>query len=402
MFKILLAISLFFSLPVYASHLYKFSDYQLVSISFDRPAPKVLKIVSRFQEGDDSLDQFSITRVLKFPDVFFHRKPLILLAPFSEDARYFEISQSDFSHSLAGVLANSGFDLWLVDDRVNRSQLGDCESGAVDCSTMKNWNITTRVRDAEFARTLVKKSYPYKNPVIGGFTGSGPAAIAAVNAYPTHYSGLFSTGAGYSNDPVVRAYNTQLCELGNERIFQGIYFDTGINALTPLILAARDFPNDPAPPIPGLPPGLTNHQLLILITSTPELLGSFALSPTYIFAEGDIFSDSFTTLSESSLFQLTELFPPYASVAGITELNCSLAGDTTHVDNLHAFKGDILFTGGEAGMGPFLQSTAELFTNVNSLLVDIAPGRGEANYYLATDREQTLDPMLINWLNSVF
>jgi hypothetical protein len=378
------------------------SGYRITAIDVTFPSTNLIRTQLTVQPDSDPLNQIFVTRIRKI----VHQHPLnpvMVAGPFGFGVKYYEINDLGYAHSWAGMLANNDYDVWVTDDRTTKDlQLGTCDTGAVDCSAMANWTLATKVQDETFTRSLVGLFHSQK-PVITGNVGGAIAAIAPVNAHPNDYSGLLSyQGALISNDPAVRAYDAPFCGFLTTLFDAGVIFDDSSVPLIALFRAAQEHPNDPAPPMQGVPPGLTNLQLYLLIITvhadSPQLP-----TPTWVTAVGDFQADTLTYTSLTQLFQLNPQFTTFLPVATFRDALCALAGtDNTHVANLSAFDGRVLFYGSERAFGPLGADNAALFTGATSTQVIDVPDRGEVDVFLNTDRETFSDPVVLGFLHQVF
>jgi hypothetical protein len=93
------------------------------------------------------------------------------------------------------------------------------------------------------------------------------------------------------------------------------------------------------------------------------------------------------------------LFDNYASLAALRDLACGLSDrDSSHDDNLAAFRGDVLVFVEGTGFGPAMFDTAARFSSAASVTVDSHPELGEADPYFHRDWEQVFYRPLRRWL----
>jgi pimeloyl-ACP methyl ester carboxylesterase len=373
----------------------------LVDVDVDFPAHGIFRTTLVFQEGQNPLNRFTMQRVRKVSLV--KQRPLLLLSPFNASLGHYELSTGgSYTESFIGNLAENGIDVWGLEDRFHRGTADSCEAGrGNDCAVMATWDLHKRVEDAEFTRQLILAATGGVKPVIGGNTGGGFAALAAINAYPTHYRGVYASGSIFSNDPAVQARNRVFCEAFEAQLAAGQIFFDGLSQFTPIVAAARAAPNDPSP----FAPGLTNFQFLVSLVSTPGLLGPNAFSDSYVFAAGNVGAGTLTYMNAHVFYSDFETFGTLISVQHFADISCGMADDTTYTGNLAAFKGAVKLLGTGQALGPMLQDTAALFTSASSVDVVINPqDGGEADNFLVEDalRKQLTDNQLIPWIKAQF
>jgi hypothetical protein len=362
----------------------------LVDVDIDFPAHGIFRTTLVFQEGPNPLNRFTIQRVRKVALV--QQRPLLLLSPFNASLAHYELrTGASYTDSFIGNLAENGIDVWALEDRLNRGAANACEAGrGNDCAVMATWDLHKRVEDAELTRQLILAA-----------TGGGFAALAAINAHPTHYRGVYASGAIFSNDPAVRARNQAFCQAFEAQLAAGQIFFDGLSQFTPIVAAARTAPDEPSP----FASGLTNFQFLVSLVATPGVLGPNAFSDAYIFAAGDVGPGTLTYMNAQVFYRDFETFGTLISVQHFADIACGLAGETTHTGNLAAFQGAVKLLGTGQALGPMLQDTAALFTSASSVEVVINPqDGGEADNYLVEDalRKQLTDNQLIPWIKAQF
>jgi hypothetical protein len=362
----------------------------LVDVDIDFPAHGIFRTTLVFQEGPNPLNRFTIQRVRKVALV--QQRPLLLLSPFNASLAHYELrTGASYTDSFIGNLAENGIDVWALEDRLNRGAANACEAGrGNDCAVMATWDLHKRVEDAELTRQLILAA-----------TGGGFAALAAINAHPTHYRGVYASGAIFSNDPAVRARNQAFCQAFEAQLAAGQIFFDGLSQFTPIVAAARTAPDEPSP----FASGLTNFQFLVSLVATPGVLGPNAFSDAYIFAAGDVGPGTLTYMNAQVFYRDFETFGTLISVQHFADIACGLAGETTHTGNLAAFQGAVKLLGTGQALGPMLQDTAALFTSASSVEVVINPqDGGEADNYLVENalRKQLTDNQLIPWIKAQF
>ncbi len=378
--------------------------YELISVDVTRPEPNLSRTEVVVQQGDDPLNQISITRVSSRRGSSCHghqATPLILLSPFLLPGEFYEVSDTPFyKDSLVGRLARHR-DVWLVDQRRTGLQAGECESGNTDCSGMVEWDVNASVDDALLATSLAGL-FSSAKPAIGGFSAGSSSALATVNRAPELYSGVFLyEGTLYTEDPDIAAHNTSACATLKGDIASGAVYDPSAAIFGAVIgLAATD--PDGLFPLPGFPPGITNQQAMLGVFSAPPPPG--ALSPTSNFVRmiADFSTEQFIYSNQDRLTAVGPMFDNYAQRPALRDLACGLSGeDTSHVDNLDAFEGDVLMYIAGTGFGQAMLDTAGLFTNAESLSINERPELGDADFYFHDDWKNVFYKPLRDWLKTV-
>jgi hypothetical protein len=110
----------------------------------------------------------------------------------------------------------------------------------------------------------------------------------------------------------------------------------------------------------------------------------------------------FVYSNQDRLTAIGPLFDNYGQLPALRDLACGLSGqDTSHVDNLDAFEGDVLMYVGGTGFGPAMIDTAGLFTNADSLTINERPELGEADFYFHQNWEKVFYKPLDKWLKQI-
>ena len=379
---------------------------RIVSVDVDFPARTLVRTTFVVANGSNPLDQFKVKRVRKIGAPLKYKKPLIFLGTFSTKIEEYEITTNgNYRDTVLGNLAFNNIDVWAVEDRLNNNPAADCDNGTLDCTVMADWGLDQRIRDTAFVTRLIKRSYRLfargVKPAIAGHTGGGITAIAAVNAAPGKFSGLFSSGSAISNDPAINARNSFFCSGLQERANNGEIIDTGLDAFTPIISLAQLDPTGLSP----LQPGLTNLQFLIGLLSTPGGLGASSYTNDYILAQGDVFSGSLTYMDLGAFYEFFPLISRVASINGLSDVSCTAAGSVTRfTDNLASFSGNVSLAGTGAGLGPFLEEVSEMFMGAEQIELSLEPvDGGEFDNFLVEDdvRKSVFDQKIIDLVNSV-
>src|SRR5215510_14408617 len=126
---------------------------------------------------------------------------------------------------------------------------------------MADWGIQTIVNDVAFIRQQIGLVNPNQKPVVGGLSLGSIASVAVINSAPDDYAGaLLIEGTLFDADPQVRAINQNFCAQFDSLLSQGVFFDgQQFPAIKQIAQLATVAPNSPSP-LPGFPPGFTNHQ----------------------------------------------------------------------------------------------------------------------------------------------
>jgi pimeloyl-ACP methyl ester carboxylesterase len=375
-----------------------FSAYHIVSTSVTAPHPSLERVSYAVQVGDDPLNHFSVTHV--------HKKcgrsdgALILLSPFLLPGAFYEISEDGaYAKSAAGRLAESDVDVWLVDQRRTGLAPGACESGSADCSVMGTWDFNAYSDDALFTLSLVNATHPRKKPVIGGFSAGSNAAMATLNRAPNAFSGLFLfEGTFFTEDPAIIAHNDVICSNLEAALAAGSVYDASA-AVFGLVVRLSTLDPGGLFPLPVFPPGTTNQQALLYVFAAPPPPGALAPTPGFVRAIADFSTEQFVYTNQARLGLIGDLFDNYGSLAAVRDLSCGLAGrDDQHLNQLGAFRGDVLIFAEGTGFGPALFDTAGLFEQAASVTIDHNPELGESDPYFHRHWEQVFLKPLRSWL----
>lgn len=373
--------------------------YNVVSVDVTHPHQRLRRVEYVVQAGNSSLNRFSVKHIRR-RDGKVRGAPLVLLSPFTLPGAFYEVSENGhYEDSLAGRLADSKHDIWLVDQRRSRLEPGQCESGAVDCSPMLQWNTDAYVSDALLVSTFAHL-LSGKKPVIGGFSAGASNAIAAVNRAPQRFSGLFAyEGTFYSDDTVVIEHNEGACAQLQDLLASGVGYDPTTGLIRLAVTLATADPNGLSP-IPVFPPGTTNQQALLFVFSAPPPPGALSPTPNFVRNLGDFSTFEFIYANQDRLELVGPMFDNYASVPALRDLACGLTGeDDQYYDNLDKFRGDVLMFFGGTGFGQSMHDTAALMTRARSITIEERPEFGEADAYFHHDWEHEFYEPLVDWLD---
>ena len=272
---------------------------------------------------------------------------LLLLPPLSNPFGFYEVDErGDYRRSFAAYFADRGYEVWGYSPRGTGLAAGSCESGAVDCSVMAHWGIQSVVDDAAYIRARIRSRHPHRKPVVGGYSLGGMTTIATINAHPHDYAGaMILEGALYAEEPIVLAMNQGFCADLEGALAAGVIFDgTTLPGVRTIALLARDDPHSPTP-LPGFPPGTTNHQVLVAILSLNQP-GPLWPTPDFIRCAGSVPEDRFFFSDDARVIAHSLLFNNYTDTLTVRDVSCSLGGEPTFTGNLGSFRAPVYLLGG--------------------------------------------------------
>lgn len=377
---------------------YDSSKHKIIDQAVSAPAPGIERTVLTVQEGKNAFNRFDVVHLRG--DVESDSPPVILLAPFGFPAEFWEQSDDgSYLDAFAPQIALAGHDVWLVDSRLAAAAPGECESGAVDCSPMKNWGIETAVGDALFVTHLAGSGCHGEKPVIGGLSGGSAAALAAVNARPNRFSGLFLwEGTLLSDDPDISARNAAFCQDDESALDAGTFYDGSVQIFKLLFSLAATDPEGLSP-IPVFPPGTTNLQALLFALSFPDPTNPLNFTESFVRFVGDPFAATLVHSDIGRVVGLGALAGNYAPIAFIRDSHCSMGGvETRFTDRLDRFRGKVLIFAEGLGFDTMMLDTGARLTRAD-VTINYQPTFGESDRFFNTDWETVgLDPLLA-WLN---
>jgi pimeloyl-ACP methyl ester carboxylesterase len=372
-------------------------NHQIVDTQTSQVAKDLTKTVTTVQVGDRPLDRFLISRVRKSSGQS-HKGTLLLLPPLGSGFQNYEVGDGgDYDKSFAGFFARRGFDVWGYSQRVQGLAAGTCESGAVDCSAMAGWGLQTILDDVAFIRQQIELARPGERPVVGGLSLGSIASVAVINSAPQGYAGAFLLeGSLYTANPETRAINAGFCAAFDGLLAAGVYYDgqntPGFKLLSHL---AETAPNDPTP-LPGFPPGFTNHRAWVAAMTAPPV-GPTTPRPGYFFLAGSAAEDRLTYADEPLVHANIRAFVDYVATRTIRDVSCGLAGEQTFSNNLHAFDGPVLMIAGGHGFGPEMLDTKALLTNAQ-VTVEYKEEYGHVDHVFSTRHTQEVEHPVLAWL----
>jgi pimeloyl-ACP methyl ester carboxylesterase len=371
--------------------------YQIVGTQTSNVAGDLKKTVTTVQVGTNPLDRFLISRVSKKAGQA-HRGTLLLLPPLGSGFHNYEtVVGGDYGKSFAGFFARRGFDVWGYSQRVQGLTAGQCESGAIDCSAMAGWGMQTILDDVAFIRQQIEAAHPGEKPVVGGLSLGSIASVAAINQDPEAYAGaIMIEGTLYTANPDTRAINAGFCSAFDGLLAAGVFYDgqqgPGFKLLSFL---AETAPNAPTP-LPGFPPGFTNHRAWVAAMSAPPV-GPVTPRPGYQFLAGSVAEDRFFYADEALVHANIAGFVDYTATRTVRDVSCSLAGDRTFTDNLGSFDGPVLMIAGGHGFGPEMLDTKELLTDAEVTL-EYREEYGHVDHVFSTKHMQEVEHPILAWL----
>jgi pimeloyl-ACP methyl ester carboxylesterase len=371
--------------------------YQIVGTQTTTVAAGLEKTVTTVQVGTHPLDRFLVSRVRKAQGQS-HRGTLLLLPPLGSGFQNYEVGDGgDYDKSFAGFFARRGFDVWGYSQRVQGLTSGQCESGAVDCTAMAGWGLQTLLDDVAFIRQQIAAAHPGEKPVVGGLSLGSIATVALINQSPQDYAGaIMLDGALYTVNPETRATNAGFCSAFEGLLSAGVFYDgqnlPGFKLLSHLADVA---PNDPTP-LPGFPPGFSNHRAWVAAMSAPPV-GPITPRPGYFFLAGSVAEDRFFYADEPLVHANIATFVDYVANRTVRDVSCSLAGDRTFTGNLQSFTGPVLMIAGGHGFGPEMLDTKELLTNAD-VTVEFKEEYGHVDHVFSTKHMQEVEHPVLSWL----
>lgn len=372
--------------------------YQIVGAETSTVAGNLTKTVTTVQVGGNPLDRFLITRVSKNVPARALKGTLLMLPPLGSGFQNYEVGDGgDYDKSFAGFFARRNFDVWGYSQRVQGLAAGTCESGAADCSAMAGWGLQTIVDDVAFIRQQIALARPGVKPFVGGLSLGSIASLAVINSSPHDYAGaILIEGTMYDADPQVRAINSNFCALFEDQLANGVFYDgQGTPGFKLLSLLAEVAPDDPTP-LPGFPPGFTNHRAWVAAMAAPPLTPTTP-RPGYVFLAGSVEEDRFFYADEALVHANISGFVDYVATRTIRDVSCGLAGERTFSDNLQSFNGPVIMFAGGKGFGPGMVDTAGLLTSA-SVTMNYREEYGHVDHVFSRTHLQEVEHPLLSWL----
>jgi pimeloyl-ACP methyl ester carboxylesterase len=352
------------------------------------------------QVGANPLNRFHMHHLAMRGHEGEARAALVLLPPLAQGFSFFEVDENGiYERSFAAFFAGRGFDVWGYSPRQTGLKAGACESGAVDCSPMARWGLQAVVDDVAFLRGWVRERSGEDVPVIvGGYSLGGMTTIATMNAHPRDYAGaMVLEGALYSADPAVLALNSGFCAGLEAQLAAGqIFDDTSLPGIRGIVELAAADPHGPTP-LPGFPPGTTNHQVMVFVLAVPQ---AGPLWPTHDFVRcaGSVAEDRFFYSTDARVIAHSVLFDDYVDNLSIRDISCSLGGERTFTGNLGAFRAPVYLLGGGLGFLAQEEDMTHILGSADVTRNFILPF-GHADHWFSANHRQLLEEDILRWLS---
>ena len=348
------------------------------------------------QAGSDPLNRFHVYRVAKDVPPEALRAALVLLPPLGNGFNFFEVDENgDYSRSFVAFFAERNVEVWGYAPRTTGLVAGACESGAVDCSPMAHWGLQAVVEDATFLRGWIGHDRPV---VVGGYSLGAFSTIATIDAHPGDYDGaLILEGSLYSADPAVVALNTGFCAGLEAQLAAGqIYDDTTLPGVRGIVALAANDPNGPTP-LPGFPPGTTNHQVMVFLLAVPQA-GPLWPTADFIRCAGSVAQDRFFYSTDARVIAHSVLFNDYTDTLSVRDFSCSIAGDRRFTSHLGDFHGPVYLMGaGHGFLG--MEKDLETLLGTTDVTTNFVPEFGHADHWFSANHRQILEGDILRWLD---
>ncbi|HEX2253484.1 MAG TPA: hypothetical protein VHQ65_09475 [Thermoanaerobaculia bacterium] len=373
-------------------------DYQVLGVEEVTLPGHLVRTDWTVQAGDAPVNRFRMHRLLRGgPQA--PRGALLLVPPLSNPFGFYEVDEHGaYGSSFAAFFAHHGFEVWGYTYRGYDLRSGDCESGAVDCAPMATWGIAATTADVLWIRERMGEVLPGIAPVLGGYSMGAISTIGIVDAAPSGWAGAMILDGGlYSDDPAIRALNAGYCAGAEAALAAGQVYD-GVSLPTVRLIArlAAAAP-DELTPLPGFPPGFTNHQVLVFLLAVPQP-GPLWPTPEFRRCDGSVEEDEFFYCSDDRVIAHSLAFFDYTDNRSLADVACSIAGDRTHTDDLDAFTAPVLLLGGGLGFGPLDDDLEHLFTSAPVTRVYL-PAYGHSDLWFAPHHRAVLESEILRWLD---
>lgn len=375
--------------------------YQIISTQSSTVADNVTKTVTTVQVGSNPLNRFLMTRVVKNVSNQALKGTLLLLPPLGSGFQNYEVGDGgDYEKSFAGFFARRNYDVWGYSQRVQGLAAGSCESNAIDCSVMADWGLQTILDDVAFIRGQIALAHPGEKPVVGGLSLGSIASVAVINAHPNDYAGaILIEGTLYDENADVRAINANFCAGFDALLAGGVFYDGQGTPGFKLISHLADVDPGGLSPIPGFPPGFTNHQAFVATMSAPPLSPTTP-RPGYRFLAGSVAEDRFFFVNEPLIHANIAGFVDYVATRTVRDVSCGLAGERTFSNNLSSFSGPVIVFAGGFGFGTGMVDTANLMTSA-TITMNYNAAYGHVDHVFSLNHLQEVEHPVLKWLKSV-
>ena len=376
--------------------------YQIINTQNSVVGGDLNKTVTTIQEGNNPLNSFQMSMVIKPSSPQALRAVMLLLPPLGSGFQNYEVGENgDYNNSFVAYFARRNIAVVGYSQRVQGLVSGSCESGAIDCSPMADWGVQTMLDDVAYIRHLIAAEFPGVPVLAAGLSLGSIGAIGAINEHPNDYAGaILIDGTLHDTDPAVQAINANFCGIFEGMLAAGIYYDgqstAGIKFLSQL---AQIAPNDPSL-APGFPPGLTNHQAFIFALSEP-IVTPVSPRPGYFNLAGSTAEDRFFFANESLVHGSLAGFVNYTTTRMFRDLNCGLAGETTFNNNLANFNGPVIMFAAGHGFGTAMSDTAQLMTSADVTIIS-NPDYGHVDYPFSPNHVEELEHPIFKWIKDNF
>ena len=376
--------------------------YQIINTENSVVGGDLNKTVTTVQEGNNPLDRFYMTKVVKPTSNQALKAVMLLLPPLGSGFQNYEVGENgDYNNSFVAFFARRNIAVVGYSQRVQGITAGSCESGVIDCSPMANWGLQTVVDDATFIREQIALEFPGVQVIVGGLSAGSIASAALLNAHPNDYAGaILIDGTLHDTDPAVQAVNANFCGMFEGMLAVGIYYDgqsaPGVKLLSQLAQVAPDQPSL----APGFPPGLTNHQAWVFAMTEP-ILSPVSPRPGFFSVAGSYVEDRFFYANESLVHGSLAGFIDYVTTRMFRDLNCGLAGETTFTNNLGSFNGPVIMFAAGHGFGTAMFDTAALMGSAD-VTINSNEEYGHVDWTFSTNHLHEFEQPIMKWVKDNF
>lgn len=376
--------------------------YQIINTQNSVVGGDLNKTVTTVQEGNNPLNRFYMTKVVKPTSNQALKAVMLLLPPLGSGFQNYEVGENgDYNNSFVAFFARRNIAVVGYSQRVQGLVAGSCESGAIDCSPMADWGLQQVVDDTTFIREQIALEFPGVDVIVGGLSAGSIGAAALLNAHPNDYTGaILIDGTLHDTDPAVQAVNANFCGMFEGMLAAGVYYDgqsaPGIKFLSQLAQVAPDQPSL----APGFPPGLTNHQAFVFAMSEP-IVSPVSPRPGFFNVAGSFAADQFVYANESLVHGSLAGFIDYVTTRMLRDLNCGLAGETTFTNNLGNFNGPVIMFAAGHGFGTAMSDTAQLMASAD-VTINSNADYGHVDYMFSTGHVGELEHPIMKWVKDKF